>query len=69
MVALKLLHQGKNPSEISKIAKMRASSVNDAIKRAKNNIYRAIEVIRIAVENDLLEKNQIVQLKHILSKT
>jgi transcriptional regulator len=69
IVALKLRRQGKNPSEISKIAKMRMQSVNEAIKRAKNNIYRATEIVRIAMENDLLEEDQILQLKHILSKT
>lgn len=69
IMTLKLLRQGKNPSEISKITKKRASSVNEAIKRARNNIYRATEILRIAVENDLLEEDQILQLKHILSKT
>ena len=68
IVALKLQHQGKSPSEISKIAKMRMQSVSEAIKRAKNNIYRATEILRIAMENDLLEESQILQLKRILSK-
>jgi len=69
IMVLKLLRQGKKPSEISKIIKKRASSVNEAIKRARGNIYRATEILRIAVENDLLEEDQILQLKYILSKT
>ena len=47
---------------------MRSKSPKDAIERAQHNILLAIQTLKIAIENDLLEENQIRDLKLILSK-
>jgi transcriptional regulator len=66
--ALKLLREGKKPSEIRRRVKMRSRSPTDALERAQRNILLAIGTIRLAVENSLLDKNQIQDLKLLLSK-
>ena len=63
---LELLRKGKKPREIEELTGYH--SVGDAIKRGVKNIDRAIETLRIAIEKNLMTKEQRVQAKQVLSK-
>jgi transcriptional regulator len=66
--ALRLYRQGETLTVIRRRVQMRSKSPKDAIERAQHNILLAIQTLKIAIENDLLEENQIRDLKLILSK-
>ena len=63
---LDLLRRGKKPREIEELTGYHY--VQDAIKRGVKNIDRAIETLRIAIENNLMTKEQRVRAKQVLSK-
>ena len=63
---LELLRRGKKPREIEKLAGCRY--VHDAINRGVKNIDRAVETLRIAIEKNLMTKEQRVRAKRVLSK-
>jgi transcriptional regulator len=69
ITVLKLLRNGKKPSEISTITKMPPSSVHEAIKRGKDKMTKAVETVRFTIENGLLDEDQTSGLKSLLSKT
>ena len=63
---LELLRRGKKPQEIEELTGYH--HVEDAIKRCVKNIDRAIETLRIAIEKNLMTKEQRVRAKQVLSK-
>lgn len=63
---LELLRRGKKPREIEELTGYH--SVRDAIKRGVKNIDRAIETLEIAIEKNLMTKEQRVQAKQVLGK-
>jgi len=68
ILALRLLHEGKKRSEICKITELSSSSVSEAINRGRGNIYRAIKILQTAVENNILDEDQVQKLKLVLGK-
>jgi transcriptional regulator len=67
--ALKLFRKGIRKSEISKSTGIKRKSVDEAIKRGNNNIQRAIAIIQLAVDNDILISEEKAVLKKLLGKT
>ena len=63
---LELLRRGKKPREIEELTGY--YYVEDAIRRGVKNIDRAIETLRIAIENNLMTNEQRVRAKQVLSK-
>jgi len=68
ILALKLYRKGKKKSDVCKITGLGRSSVDEAIKRGPKNIQRAIRIIQLAVDNDIIVQNEKTKLKEILSK-
>jgi len=66
---LKLYRDGKTPNEICKITHYPLKRVNEAIRRAEDNIQRAIEILKIASENGGLREEEVRKLSEILSKS
>lgn len=65
---LKLYRKGVKKSEICNILKLNRNSVDEAIKRAQNNIQRAIRTIQLAAKDDLLISSEKAVLIELLSK-
>ena len=64
---LKLYSKGKQRNEICKILSLRRSSVDEAIRRGLENISAAIEVLRFALENNILNEQKSRGLELILT--
>ena len=69
ITALKLSRQGLKKSEISKVTGIKPTTVPEAIKRGEDNIQRAIDIIKIATENNILTDEEKSALKCLLRKT
>lgn len=65
---LKLYRKGVKKSEICKILKLNRNSVDEAIKRAQNNIQRAIRTIQLAAKDEILTSPEKAVLIELLSK-
>jgi transcriptional regulator len=63
---LKLHRAGMPAAEICKTTGLSRSSVDEAIERGPANISRAIEILRIASENSILDRSEIQNLRKIL---
>jgi len=63
---LKLYREGKKPREIEQTTIY--NSVEDAIRRGKKNIDKALETLEIAVDSNLMTNEQRIRVKSILSK-
>ena len=66
---LRLFHRGHIKKDIQKRTGLTLSSIDEALKRGRVNIDRAIETVGLAVENGWLSNSQIVRLRKILQKT
>jgi transcriptional regulator len=67
ITVLKLYRAGRQPVEISKVTGLSRSSVDEAIERGPANISRAIEILRIAAKNNILNQSETQELEKILS--
>ncbi|MEM2129287.1 MAG: hypothetical protein QXZ70_01680 [Candidatus Bathyarchaeia archaeon] len=56
-------------NEICRITHYPPKRVNEAIRRAEDNIQRAIEILKIAAENGGLTEEEVRKIKEILSKS
>ena len=65
---LELFHKGHSRKQIQEKAGLSPSSIDEALKRGKMNIDRAIETIRVAVEEGWVSSSHILQLKKICHK-
>lgn len=65
---LELFYKGFNKKEIRKKAELSPSSVDEALRRGKINVDKAVETIRVAVEKGWVSSSQIAQLKQICQK-
>jgi len=65
---LELFYKGFNKKEIQKNAELSPSSVDEALRRGKMNVDKAVETIHMAVERGLMSSSQIHQLKQIYRK-
>jgi DNA-binding CsgD family transcriptional regulator len=65
---LELFYKGYSKKEIQKKAELSPSSVDEALRRGKINVDKAVETIRVAVERGLVSSSQIAQLKRICHK-
>ena len=63
---LVLTSQGKKPREIAEKARIKEKSLGDVLKRARSNLDQSIESIEFAIENHLLNNEQILLLKNLL---
>ena len=66
---LELFYKGMDKSEIRKTTRLSSSSVNEALKRGRVKVDRAIEIISIAVKSGWVSSSQIAKLKQICQKT
>ena len=66
---LELFYRGMDKSEIRKTTRLSSSSVNEALKRGRVKVDRAIEIISIAVKRGWVSSSQIAKLKQICQKT
>ncbi len=67
--ALKLYRRGVKKSEICKILHLKRNSVDEAIKRAENNIQRAIRTIQLAASDNILTSQEKATLIDLLNKS
>lgn len=60
---LKLHSQGKNIGEIIEETGLGYTSVKYALESGKSKLENAIEIIKFAIENDVLDDEQVLALK------
>jgi len=65
---LKLHSQGKRISEIAEKTGYNRSTVYYALKSGQERLDRTMETVRFAIENRLLSKKKVVELKEILRR-
>jgi len=65
---LELFYEGLSKNEIRKTTGLSSSSVDEALKRGKTNVDKAVETILVAVERGWFSSSQIVKLKQICRK-
>ena len=65
---LKLHRKGKTLSEIREITKYPAKRVQDALRRAEQNVNDAIKILQVVSENGGLTGEEAGRLKEILGK-
>jgi hypothetical protein len=68
ILTLKLKRQGLTRTEICEATGIKPKSVDEAIKRGKGNIQRAIDIIQLAIENDILVEEEKSVLRTLLGK-
>jgi transcriptional regulator len=65
---LALLRHGKKPSDIQKEMRIPDSTISYIRQNTPDNMSRLIGLLRLAVESDALEKQQMQELKTIVAK-
>ena len=65
---LRLHSQGKKISEIAEETKSSRSGVYYALKSGESKLDKVIEEIGFAIENDLLDEKQVLELKSMLEE-
>ena len=63
---LVLNSHGKKSHEIAEKSGIKEKSVGDVLKRGKSNLDKSIGNIKFAIENGLLNDEQILSLKSLL---
>lgn len=63
---LRLHSQGKAASEIARETESCRSSVDYALKSGKRRLEKMIEAIKFAIENNLLDEKQLLELRKAL---
>lgn len=66
---LELFYRGLKKSDIQRTTGLSSSSVDEALKRGKMNITKAIETVSIVVKRGWVSNSQIAKLKQICQKT
>lgn len=62
-----LLRQGKKPSDIQREVKVADSTIGYIRQHGPDNINRLIALLRMAVENHVVEEEQIRKLRAVLA--
>jgi len=62
-----LLRQGKNTAQIQKDMKVSNSTISYIRQHGPDNLNRLIDLLKMAVENQVLEEEQLRELKTVLA--
>ena len=65
-MVLKLYSQGKKISEIAEKTGYKRNTVYYALESGQKRLERTVETVRFAIENRLLSKKKVVELKEVL---
>ena len=65
---LALLRRGKKPSDIQTEMRIPDSTISYIRQHSTDNVSRLIGLLRLAIESDVLEKQQMQELKAIVAK-